>query len=139
MTVTRLGQAQQVLLLCALAVCVMAMHHISLSHGMPGTASATAAHVVPGGAPGMADPAPGSESGEHRPGMPTGLHDLLHLCLAVLYAAGALLLALGAFLVVSWLTTSFPRSSGLRGSPRRGRPPDRGGREILTSLCVLRT
>ncbi len=131
----RLGKAQQVVLLCALAVCVMAMHHISLSHGMHDTASTTSAHVVSS----MADPAPGTGSGEHRPGMPNGLHDMLHLCLAVLYAAGALLLALVAFLGISWLNTAFPRFSGLRGSPRRGRPPDRGGREILTSLCVLRT
>ncbi|MFF1607594.1 hypothetical protein ACFVYA_07405 [Amycolatopsis sp. NPDC058278] len=134
MTATRLGKVQQVVLLCALAVCVLAMHHVSLSHGMSDAPSTATAHVASGFGPGMADCAP--ESGDHDPCMPDGLHDLLHLCMAVLYAAGALLLA---FLGISWLNTTFSRFAGLRGVARRGRPPDRGGREILTSLCVLRT
>ncbi|RSD13553.1 DUF6153 family protein [Amycolatopsis eburnea] len=136
MTKTRLGNVQQVLLLCALAVCVLAMHHVSLSHGMGDAAATATAHVAPGFEPEMAVAAPDGGAGEHHPGMP---NDLLHLCLAVLYAAGALLLALAAFLGLSWLNTTFPRFTGLRGSPRRGRPPDRGGRGILTSLCILRT
>ncbi|MEU0795269.1 DUF6153 family protein [Amycolatopsis sp. NPDC005961] len=135
MTATRLGKVQQVILLYAVAMGVIAMHHVSLSHRMGDVASTAVAHV----APDMTGSAPDGASGEHHPGMPNGLHDLLHLCLAVLFAAGALLLALVAFLGISWLTTTFPRFAGLRGSPRRGRPPDRGGREILTSLCVLRT
>jgi hypothetical protein len=138
-TATRLGKVQQVILLCALAVCVMAMHHISVSHGMSDAAATTSAHVAPGFEPQMTGSAPDGGSGEHQPGMPNGLHDMLHLCLAVLCAAGALLLALVAFLGISWLNTTFPRFADLRGSPRRGRPPDRGGRRILTSLCVLRT
>jgi hypothetical protein len=71
--------------------------------------------------------------------VPGGRHDVLHLCLAVLGAAGAFLLALAAFLGASWFTTTFPWTPGRRGSPGRGRPPDRGGHSILTSLCVLRT
>jgi hypothetical protein len=130
---TRLGKVRQVILLCALAVGVLAMHHVSLSHGMSDAASAVGTHVAPGSGPEMADSAPGGGSGEHHP---NGLHDLLHLCLAVLGAAAALL---AAFLGISWPSTTFPRISGPRGSPRRGRPPDGGGREILTSLCVLRT
>jgi hypothetical protein len=130
---TRLGKVQQVILLCALAVGLLAMHHVHLAHGMSAAATAAGAHVAPGSGSEMGDSARG---GEHHPGMPDGL---LHLCLAVLGAAAALLLALVTFLGMSWLTTAFPRSDGPRGSPRRGRPPDGGGREILTSLCVLRT
>ena len=136
MTANRLGKVQQVILLCALAVCVVAMHHVSLSHCMGDPTSSTAAS---GFRPEMAVSAPVGGSGEQHPGLPDGLHDMLHLCLAVLCAAGLLLLALVACLGISWLNTAFPRSFGPRGSPRRGRPPDRGGRGILTSLCVLRT
>jgi hypothetical protein len=130
---TRLGKVQQVILLCALAVGLLAMHHVSLAHGMSVAATTAGAHVAPGFGPEMGDPAQG---GEHHPGMPDGL---LHLCLAVLGATAALLLALVAFLGISWLTTTFPRFADVRGSPCRGRPPDGGGRDILTSLCVLRT
>lgn len=139
MTANRLGKAQQVILLCALAVCVVAMHHFSVAAGMPGAAGVTATHAMAEVGPEVVAPPPVIDSGEHDPGMPSGMHDMLHLCLAVLCAAGALLLALAAFLGLSWLTTTFPRSPQLRGSPRRGRPPDRRGRSILTSLCVLRT
>lgn len=135
MTAERLGKVRQVLLLCALAVGVAAMHHVSPASGMPGAAE-TAVHVVAG--PGPADMAPGA-TGEHHPGMPGGAHDVLHLCLAVLCAAGALLMALAAFLGISWLATTLPGPAGLRGPPRRGRPPGRPGRSILTSLCVSRT
>jgi hypothetical protein len=136
-TANRLGKLQQVILLCALAVGVIAMHHVSPSHGMSDAMSSSTARVSPGFEPEMVDCAPGS--GEPDPCTPTGLHDMLHLCLAVLCAAGLLLLVLVAYLGTSWLNTTFPRSFGIRGSPRRGRPPDRGGRDILTSLCVLRT
>jgi hypothetical protein len=134
-TVNRVGTLQQVILLCALAVGVVAMHHFSVASGMPGAAGVTATHARSE----VAAPPPVTGSGEHDPDMPSGMHDMLHLCLAVLGAVGALLLALVAFLGVSWFTTAFPRSPRLRGSPRRGRPPDRRGRSILTSLCVLRT
>jgi hypothetical protein len=134
-TANRLGKLQQVILLCAIAVGVIAMHHVSLSHC---TGDAAASSTTASG-PEMAASTPGDGSGEQHPGMPNGLHDLLHLCLAVLGAAGALLLALVACLGISWLNTTFARTFGLRGSPRRGRPPDRGGRGILTSLCILRT
>ena len=137
MTTHRLGKLQQVILLCALAVCVVAMHHFSVASGIPGAAEVTASHAMSDVGPEMA--APVVSSGEHDPGMPGGMHDMLHLCLAVLCAAAALLLALTAFLGLSWFTTTFAPSPRLRGSPRRGRPPDRGGRSILTSLCVLRT
>ncbi|OXM67419.1 DUF6153 family protein [Amycolatopsis vastitatis] len=134
MTAKRLGRVQQVLLLCALAVGVVAMHHIGMAN-----AGSTAMHAMSAAAPQVVTAPPAAGSGEHDPGMPDGLHDILHLCLAVLCAAGALLLAVAVFLAVSWSTTTFSRAVRSRGSPSRGRPPDEGGRDILTSLCVLRT
>jgi hypothetical protein len=133
-TSNRLGKLQQVLLLCALAVGVVAMHHVGMAN-----AAATAMHAVADAGPQAATSPPESSPGEHDPGMPDGLHDVLHLCLAVLCAAGALLLAVAVFLGVSWFATTFSRAGDSRGSPSRGRPPRGGGRSILTSLCVLRT
>lgn len=125
MTADRLGKVQRVLLLFALALGVVAMHHV----GMADAAGGTAIHA-------MADPGPQAATGpgDHDPG---GRHEILHLCLAVLGAAGALLLTVVLFLGVSWRTTTFLRTTGSRGPPGRARPPD--GRSILTSLCVLRT
>jgi hypothetical protein len=133
MATPRLGKTQQVLLLCALALCVVAMHHVSMArspegasvmHAMP-TAQVEAAAVVDTG------------SGEHHPGMPDGAHNLLHLCLAVVSAAVALFLALAALGRSRPVEVAVPASP--RGSPYPERPPDRRGRLILTSLCVLRT
>jgi hypothetical protein len=139
-TVHRPGKLQQVLLLCALALGVVAMHHV----GMANAAGTTAMHAMSSDAgPQEATAPPETGSGHpdphHDPGLPGGLHDVLHLCLAVLCAAGALLLTVVVFLGTSWFTTAFSRAAGSRGSPSRGRPPNRGGRGILTSLCVLRT
>ena len=135
MTANRPGRVQQVLLLCALALGVVAMHHV----GMANAADVTAMHATAAPGPPMVTSPPAAGTGEHDPGMPGGLHDILHLCLAVLCAAGALLLTVVVFLGISWFTTTFSRLADARGSPSRGRPPDRGGRRILTSLCVLRT
>ncbi|MGW5739877.1 DUF6153 family protein [Amycolatopsis sp. NPDC003861] len=128
MTATRPGKLQQVLLLCALAVGVVAMHHV----GMASAAGATTMHAMAAPGPQVLAAAPDSNPGEHDP----GLHDVLHLCLAVLCAAGALLLAVALFLAVSWCTTTFSRTPDARGSPSRGRPP---GRSVLISLCISRT
>jgi hypothetical protein len=134
-TTKRLGKLQQVFLLCALAVGVVAMHHV----GMASAAEATTMHAMAEPGPQVEISLPAAGSGEHDPGMPDGLHDILHLCLAVLCAAGALLLTVVVFLGISWFTARFSLAAKLRGPPVRGRPPDRGGRSILTSLCVLRT
>ncbi|WP_033288535.1 hypothetical protein [Amycolatopsis jejuensis] len=133
MTANRLGGIRQVILLGALALCIAVMHHVSLpgasSHAMaPIAAIGDLTHTAPTAA---ADP-----GGEH-PGMPDGGHTMLHLCLAVLYAVGALLLALLGFRRRS--AGVHPTPAGPRGLPAPGRPPDRRGRLILTSLCVLRT
>ncbi|MBE8516137.1 hypothetical protein ILP97_01135 [Amycolatopsis sp. H6(2020)] len=133
MVTARLGKVQQVMLLCALALCVVAMHHVSMTKNPE---NASVMHAMPTAQlelPMAAD----ADSGEHHPGMPDGAHNLLHLCMAVVGAAVALLLALLA------LSRSRPAEllapASPRGSPALGRPPDRRGRLILTSLCVLRT
>ncbi|MGW5722043.1 DUF6153 family protein [Amycolatopsis sp. NPDC003865] len=126
MTANRFGNARRIVLLCALAFCVVAMHHVPSAHGMPATTE-TSMHAAE---------LPVAASGDHGPGMPAGLHDVLHLCLAVLAAAGALLAAL---LVWSQLRTPLFRPARPRGSPAPGRPPDRAGRTVLASLCVSRT
>ena len=133
MATTRLGKVQQVMLLCALALCVVAMHHVSMATGhengsvmqaTPATQIEPSAVIEAG-------------SGAHHPGMPDDTHGLLHLCMAVVGAAVAFFLALLA------LSRSRPAEvlapATPRGSPVPGRPPDRRGRLILTSLCVLRT
>lgn len=129
----RLGKVQRVMLLCALALCVAAMHHVSMTKN-PENASVmyampTAQLELP--------MATGGGSGEHHPGMPDGAHNLFHLCMAVVGAAVALFLALLA--LSRSRPAELPAPASPRGSPAPGRPPDRRGRLILTSLCVLRT
>lgn len=133
MATIRLGKAQRVLLLCALALCVVAMHHVSMTRSPEG---ASVMHAMPTATAELATIADAS-SGEHHPGMPDGAHNLLHLCLAVVSAAVALFLALAALGRSRPVEIAAPASPG--GSPYPERPPDRRGRLILTSLCVLRT
>ncbi|MGW3958519.1 DUF6153 family protein [Amycolatopsis sp. NPDC005003] len=130
MATPRLGKARQVLLLCALALCVVAMHHVSTAMNLQGTSAMPA---MPAAQAAVVD----AGSGEQHPGTPDGAHDLLHLCLAVVSAVVALFLALAAFARSRPAAVAAPASP--RGSPRPERPPDRRGRLILTSLCVLRT
>ncbi len=137
---------QRVLLLFALAVGVVVMHHVPSpagAHAMAGHLAAvempsgtTASGTMPGGtmaAPPVAEPAPGLAS---DPGMPAGEHSMLHLCLAVLLAAGTLVVSLFA---VGRYSDVAAGPDGARGSPSGDRPPDRRGRTVLTSLCVMRT
>ncbi|MBB2499902.1 MULTISPECIES: hypothetical protein [Amycolatopsis] len=137
MAANRLGGIRQILLLGALALCIAAMHHISLPGGSAHAMAPAAVPAAMADAPiAMADAAP-TGSGEEHPGTPGGAHTMLHLCLAVLYAVGALVLALLAFRRHS--AAKLPVPAGPRGSPVPGRPPDRRGRLVLASLCVLRT
>lgn len=133
MVTARLGRAQQVMLLCALALCVVAMHHVSMATSAE---SASVMHAVPTAQLELPTVA-GADSGGHHPGMPDGAHNLLHLCMAVVGAVVALFLALVALRRLRPAEVLAPVSP--RGSPAPGRPPDRRGRLILTSLCVLRT
>lgn len=127
----RMGRVQQVILLCLLALCVTAMHHVSASGDEPHAMATTS---VSAGMPAV-DVAMGSGE-QHAPG-PDGAHDLLHLCLAILIAFGGLLLAW--VLLARRPETGIPaRRKCPRGSPAPERPPDRPGRTVLNALCVLR-
>lgn len=132
MAANRLSGPRQVILLCALALCVVAMHHVSTAKDAHGGVMAQAVATEQVVTAGM-----DTVSGDHDPGMPDGAHDLLHLCLAVMCAIVAFLLT---FLTRSRLSAAHMSAvASPRGSPAPDRPPDRRGRVILTSLCVLRT
>lgn len=111
-------RARRILLLCALALAVLGMHHVALPpHGTVHPAMASE-HMT------TAQPADDGETGME--------HDLLHLCLVVLCAAAT-------FLLATWLpaATSTPGPGALRRPPVP-RAPKAAGRAILTAVCVLR-
>ena len=128
---TRLAGVKQVILLIALALCVVAMHHV----GMAESAPASPMHSVP--AVQLETSPPAAPAGGH-PDMPSDAHGLPHLCLAVLSAVGAALLVLLALSSLSRPAALSAVSAGPAGSAGPDRPPDRRGRTVLTSLCVLR-
>jgi hypothetical protein len=110
------------LLLCALALAVLGMHHVAFGqHESP--------HETHGAVITM------STSPSDDTGPDTG-HDLMHLCLAVLSAAGGLLLA--------WLVVMV--GTRAHAAPGRVHPPAwhawrlpaTVGRSLLASVCVLR-
>ncbi len=114
------------LLLCLLLLGVVSMHHFvsAEAHGQMATMAAVT-HELP------ADP--GHEP--HDPA-PSPAHDLMHLCMAVMCVIAGLLL-IGLLLTMSWP----PLVPSLRPR-RRGRrvdwPPGMFGRQLLSSVCVLR-
>ncbi|WP_112263090.1 DUF6153 family protein [Lentzea terrae] len=117
------GRTTQWVLLCALFLGVVGMHHVNVSNDMSpthGSISTSAHHAPP-----SEDPAP-------QP-----MHEMLHLCVAVLCAVVSLLM-----LVVLLMRTAHPIAGRILASaawPRApDRPPPRGGRDLLSSLCVLR-
>jgi hypothetical protein len=141
MTASVLGRVQQVFLLCALALGIVGMHHLAISDDMmrgavPTVASAaltSASHDMPG----YVETLPSQPVGQH-PTAPMPSHDLMHLCLAVMCAVGFALAGL-------WLLLRVARSATPSGSlmiPRRARapdrPPDRRGRLLLITFCILR-
>jgi hypothetical protein len=118
-------RVRQGLLLCALALAVLGMHHVAFGqhespHETHGAVMATSTNPT--------QPSDDSGSG-------TG-HELMHLCLAVLSAAGGLLLA--------WLVVMVGARD--HAAPGRVRPPvwhawrlpATVGRSLLASVCVLR-
>ncbi|RBM19171.1 hypothetical protein DI005_15825 [Prauserella sp. PE36] len=108
-------------LLCALALAVVAMHHVGSAppaHGPESMPAVAAATVADG------HPAP-----DH------GSHDLFHLCLAVLAAVGGLLLAAWFLGRVARSVPPVRRAIPLRAGARA---PPRGGRDILHLACVIR-
>lgn len=111
------SRARRVLLLCALALAVLGMHHVAL----PPHETVHSVMAEP-----MTQPSGGTETGME--------HDLLHLCLVVLCAAAAFLLAL-------WSPATASTARTRPGNDRRPclpRAPKAAGRAILSSVCVLR-
>ncbi|MFJ5985629.1 hypothetical protein [Lentzea sp. NPDC092896] len=100
----------QWVLLCALVFSVVGMHHVAAAE------TPHAAHTM--------------SQQQEQPHE----HDLTHLCLAVLVAAAVVLL--GWFLV----RTALPRLAEPVGETPASTPqrPPPGGRQLLTTLCVLR-
>jgi hypothetical protein len=133
-TATRI---RQLLLLCALALAVVGMHHVvlapheTMSCGPHSPGGTHATHMAFGDQP----PTPSV----HTPGSPaTGGHDMLHLCLAVLGASGGLLLLLALLALAAGGMVALPLG-GLRLPPGRARrPASTTGRSLLASVCVLR-
>ncbi len=113
----------QWILLCALFLGVVGMHHVNVSNGMSlahGSMSTSAHHAPP-----SEDP------------VPQPMHEMLHLCVAVLCAVVSLLL-----LVWLLLRTARPPTGHVLASAAWPRAPERlpprGGRDLLGSLCVSR-
>ncbi|SDO58184.1 hypothetical protein SAMN05421507_10330 [Lentzea jiangxiensis] len=117
------GRTIQWILLCALFLGVVGMHHVNVSNDVPsphGTVS-TSTH------------------GAHHPGdpAPEPTHDVLHLCVAVLTAVASLVLLASLLLLTARrLVPVRVQATGVR--PRAPDRPPRGGRDLLGSLCVLR-
>jgi disulfide bond formation protein DsbB len=134
------SRARQILLLCALTLSVLGMHHVALpSHEVghaamtaePMPTMATAAMAPATTAPAMASMNPAAQPSDDS-GTSTG-HDLLHLCLVVLCAAAV-------FLLATWLlaTVSATRADPGNQRPSLPRAPRVAGRSLLASVCVLR-
>ena len=126
------SRARQILLLCALTLSVLGMHHVALPPHQPGHAVMAAEPVQ--GPPAMpmtdVDPATQPAGGS---GNGTG-HDLLHLCLVVLCAAAV-------FLLATWLLATVRTTAAATGDRRSRRPRvvrPVAGRALLASVCVLR-
>lgn len=108
---------QQMLLLCALALSVIGMHHV----------------------PAAPPDAPVAVHAEHQPGPAPAddtEHELLHLCLVALWTTGG-------FLFLAWLSVAAGARARVHAVRRRlrrtDRPPGPYGRLLLTVLCVQRT
>lgn len=129
-------RTRQVLLLCALALSVIGMHHVPLS---PHVTMSVETHAAAMPAPHAESPAIVAPQAQLTGDSGTGMgHDLLHMCLAVLHAAGG-------FVFLAWLLFAvgigaFPHTARFRLWSRRvWRPPGTTGRSLLAFICVLRT
>lgn len=117
--------AAQWALLCLLFLGVVGMHHVNVDTEMPGghTVMSTAADLHRDHMPDEPEPAP--------------VHDMLHLCMAILCAVVPLLL-----LAVLLLRVMRPNEDGAAATPAWPRapelPPPLSGRRLLSSVCVLR-
>jgi hypothetical protein len=125
-----LGRTQRVILLCALTLGVLAMHHVNAAGIVQETVETFVADM-----PAAATTVDSLDATPQHPACPMcGDHDVLHVCLAVLCASTMLLLAL--LQTASSVTAA--AIIGPRGSPRPGPPPSEGGRAVIACLCVLR-
>jgi hypothetical protein len=121
------------LLLWALALAVLGMHHLALAPHPAGMAchqpvlAETQAGV-------LLDPPSAMSADEPAPGAG---HDMLHVCLAVLNVAGWLLLLASLLMAVRRMS---PPATNLRPRVVRaaGWPLRPAGRSLLASVCVLR-
>lgn len=146
-SVTRRRQWGRVLVVLALILGVVAMHALVMpmgdDHPMPvATSSGTAAGPMPTAAstalhiPPMATPVVVAGDSSPLPGMPSGAHALMHLCLAVL--AAMVVLGLSAMAVLVRLRRArIPGSRRVPVATVWPRPPPRTAIR-LAQLCVLR-
>jgi NO-binding membrane sensor protein with MHYT domain len=126
-------------LLCALALGVVAMHHVGMaemSPSMAGQAVAVPNQAVLNQAVAGQHLSPIPAAGSHEPHGSGMDHGMLHLCLAVLCAVVAMALALWFLRAVSSGTSV--RTGLIRGAAAPRAPPPRPGRDILRTFCVLR-
>jgi hypothetical protein len=114
------------LLLCLLLLGMVGMHHF-----VPAEAHGRMSTVVT-----MTDEPPSDfMHGPHEP-VPSPAHGLMHLCMAVMYVIAGLLL-IGFLLSMSW-PASVPSLRPQRRGRRVDRPPGLFGRDLLSSVCILR-
>jgi hypothetical protein len=126
------SRARQVLLLCALTLSVLGMHHVAAPPHETGHAAMSAESMS------MAAPAMMTPMASHaQPSGDTGTgvgHDLLHLCFVILTVAAVVLLATWLLPVAGVIRLG----SDHRRHPVFPRPPSAAGRSLLASVCVLR-
>ncbi|RSM87479.1 hypothetical protein DMH04_10665 [Kibdelosporangium aridum] len=116
------------LLLCLLLLGVVSMHHFAPTEAHDQHVTAASHAMTDAPAP---DPM-------HEPDgpIPSPVHDLLHLCMAVLCAiAGFVLIGL---LLARRRPVDTPLLRLTRRVQRVERPPRSSGRNLLSSVCVLR-
>jgi hypothetical protein len=125
------------LLLCALALAVLGMHHLALGPQQAGCHQPEPVATSPGGGANLgANLGAPAARPSGAPATDNG-HDLLHLCVAILNAAAWLLLLAVAWTAAAGAGPPAARSrSFVRRTWRRRRP---AGRSLLLSICVLRT
>jgi hypothetical protein len=123
------SRARQILLLCALTLSVLGMHHVALPPHATGHSAAAAESMATMATSASMHPT-AQPSGDSGTGMG---HDLLHLCLVVLCAAAV-------FLLATWLLTTVRATRADPGNQRPSCPraPRAAGRSLLASVCVLR-
>ena len=109
------------LLVCALFVGVVGMHHVAMSSAMPATHVSMSADV---------------HGEQHDPEEPSQSHDMLNMCLAVMGAVSLLFLIWLLVRVVSIVAKNTRAPSAWPRAPAH--PPPIGGRALLSSMCVLR-